>query len=61
MNEFENCGCGGKKVDDAEVERVLREIEEERREKVLVPVEQPIPVRKEDVFAPQRKTVEVER
>ena len=64
MKDFLDCGCGGKKVDDAEIERVLREIEEER-EKVLVPVpvrrEEAIPVRRDDVFSPTRKGAEVER
>lgn len=55
-----NCGCGGD-VDWDEIERILREAEEDRPEPIAIPVEpERIPVREDDVFSPVRKTEEVE-
>jgi hypothetical protein len=51
------CGCPGRRLDDAEWERIIREIEEGET------VEAPIPVTPERIPAedwPVRKTEEVE-
>ena len=51
------CGCGGSKIDWDEFERILREIETDDTPEVEP---EAIPVKKDDVFSPVRKTEEVE-
>ena len=59
-----NCGCpGGDDVDWDEIIRRINDEEDEEEEliPVVIPVEpERIPVRKDDVFSPVRKTEEVE-
>ena len=62
INDFWSCGCGGKKADEDEVERVVREVEEERKaQPVVIPVKKEAPIPAPDVFTKRREKVTVTR
>jgi len=60
MSDFFSCGCGSKSDDDveSEIERILRELEEDDDSEPVIPDEEkaiPAP----DVFVPRREEVVV--
>ena len=69
MNPFENCGCGGnKEKTEREIERIVRKVEEERKNEpipVVIPVRkveaEPEPIPVENWPVRKKEPVPVER